>query len=68
MPATRRRSAKDNRFSTSSTLRRKSAFCVTGNIYCGLHEFADMGFVLHFLRPGDLFVDVGANIAARQSG
>ena len=26
----------------------------TGNIYCGLHEFADMGFVLHLLRPGDL--------------
>ena len=30
----------------------------TGNIYCGLHEFEDMGFVLHFLRPGDLFVDM----------
>lgn len=36
----------------------------TGNIYCGLHEFADMGFVLHFLRPGDLFGDVGANIGS----
>jgi len=36
----------------------------TGNIYCGLHEFEDMGFVLHFLRPGDLFVDIGANIGA----
>lgn len=36
----------------------------TGNIYCGLHEFEDMGFVLHFLRPGDLFVDVGANIGS----
>jgi FkbM family methyltransferase len=34
----------------------------TGNIYCGLHEFADMAFVLHALRPGDLFVDVGANV------
>lgn len=34
---------------------------VTGNIYCGLHEWNDMTFVLHFLRPGDLFVDVGAN-------
>ena len=34
---------------------------LTGNIYCGLHEFADMAFVLHFLRPGDRFVDVGAN-------
>jgi FkbM family methyltransferase len=34
----------------------------TGNIYCGLHEFEDMAFVLHFLRPGDLFADVGANV------
>ena len=36
----------------------------TGNIYCGLHEFADMAFVLHVLRPGDAFVDVGANIGS----
>lgn len=36
----------------------------SGNIYCGLHEFEDMAFVLHFLRPGDLFVDVGANIGS----
>jgi FkbM family methyltransferase len=36
----------------------------TGNIYCGLHEFADMAFLLHFCRPGDLFVDVGANIGS----
>ena len=36
----------------------------TGNIYTGLHECNDMGFLLHFLRPGDLFVDVGANIGS----
>jgi FkbM family methyltransferase len=36
----------------------------SGNIYCGLHEFEDMTFVLHALRPGDLFVDVGANIGS----
>lgn len=36
----------------------------TGNIYCGLHEFVDMSFVLHALRPGDLFVDVGANVGS----
>jgi FkbM family methyltransferase len=36
----------------------------TGNIYCGLHEFEDMGFLLHFLRPGDLFIDVGANVGS----
>jgi FkbM family methyltransferase len=34
----------------------------TGNIYCGLHEFAEMGFLLHLLRPNDLFLDVGANV------
>jgi FkbM family methyltransferase len=36
----------------------------TGNIYCGLHEFNDMGFLLHFLRSEDIFVDVGANIGS----
>ncbi len=34
---------------------------VTGNIYYGLHEFEDMAFVAHVLRPGDLFADIGAN-------
>ena len=34
----------------------------TGNIYTGLVEFEDMGFVLHFLKPEDLFLDVGANV------
>lgn len=36
----------------------------TGNIYTGLHEFEDMAFLLHFLRPGDMFVDVGANVGS----
>ena len=36
----------------------------TGNIYCGLHELEDRAFVLHFLRPEDLFVDVGANVGS----
>lgn len=36
----------------------------TGNVFVGLHEFEDMAFVLHFLRPGDLFVDIGANIGS----
>jgi FkbM family methyltransferase len=36
----------------------------TGNIYCGLHEFRDMAFVLHLLRPMDLFIDVGANVGS----
>lgn len=36
----------------------------TGNIYCGLHEYADMAFVLHLLRKDDLFLDLGANIGS----
>lgn len=36
----------------------------TGNIYCGLHEFVEMAFLLHLLRPGDLFLDVGANVGS----
>lgn len=36
----------------------------TCNIYVGLHEFEDMAFVLHLLRSGDLFVDIGANIGS----
>ena len=36
----------------------------TGNIYTGLHEFEDMMFLLHLLRPEDVFVDVGANIGS----
>lgn len=36
----------------------------TGNIYVGLHEYPEMAFALHILRPGDLFVDVGANVGS----
>jgi FkbM family methyltransferase len=36
----------------------------TGNVYNGLHEYAEMLFVLHFLKEGDKFVDVGANIGS----
>ncbi len=36
----------------------------TGNVYCGLHEFADMAFLLHVLRSDDTFVDVGANVGS----
>lgn len=34
---------------------------VTQNIYTGLSDFFDCSFLLHLLREGDLFVDVGAN-------
>jgi FkbM family methyltransferase len=37
---------------------------VTGEILCGLREFGEMAFVMHFLRRGDLFVDVGANVGS----
>ena len=36
----------------------------TGNIYVGLHEYGEMGFLLHLLRPGDVFVDIGANVGS----
>ena len=36
----------------------------TGNLYCGLHEYQDMAFVLHALRAGDRFIDIGANIGS----
>jgi FkbM family methyltransferase len=34
----------------------------TMNVYCGLHEAADMAFVLHLLRLDDRFLDIGANV------
>lgn len=37
---------------------------ITGNIYTGLQEFNDMGFLLHFLRKDDLFYDIGANVGS----
>jgi FkbM family methyltransferase len=36
----------------------------TGNIYMGLHEFCDMMLPLHFLREGDLFLDIGSNVGS----
>src|SRR5437879_3722358 len=30
----------------------------------GLFEFEEMSFVMHFIRPDDLFIDVGANVGA----
>jgi len=41
---------------------RKGMTGATGNIDCGLHEFADMAFVLHTLRAEDVFLDIGANV------
>lgn len=36
----------------------------TQNLYCGLHEFYDMAFLLHALRSTDHFFDIGANIGS----
>jgi FkbM family methyltransferase len=43
---------------------KKSMKGATGNMYCGLHEFYDMSFLLHFLRSEDTFIDIGANIGS----
>jgi hypothetical protein len=43
---------------------RRGTTGVTGNIYCGLHEFIEMGCLVHLLRPDDLFLDLGANIGS----
>jgi FkbM family methyltransferase len=36
----------------------------TMNIYVGLQEFVDMMLTVHFLREGDLFLDIGANVGS----
>lgn len=48
----------------SRFLLRRGETGLSGNLYTGLHEFADMGFLLHALRDGDLFIDVGANVGS----
>ncbi len=48
----------------TSLLVKKGMTGATGNIYLGLHEFNDMGFLLHFLQPQDVFFDIGANIGS----
>ncbi|NCJ08081.1 FkbM family methyltransferase [Synechococcales cyanobacterium C] len=40
---------------------RPSETGLTQNLYCGLHEFQDMSFVLHAVTESDFFVDIGAN-------
>jgi FkbM family methyltransferase len=48
----------------SKLLIRRGMTGATGNLYCGLHEFEDMSFVLHLLREDDLFCDIGANVGS----
>lgn len=42
----------------------RGMYGATQNVYCGLNDFEDMSFVLHYLREGDIFLDVGANVGA----
>ena len=37
---------------------------LTGNLYLGLHEFDDMGFLLHYLSDQDFFIDIGSNVGS----
>jgi FkbM family methyltransferase len=46
----------------SVLLIKKGMAGATGNVYTGLLDFEDMAFVLHVLREGDLFADIGANV------
>lgn len=48
--------------SGTKILARRKLVGMTGNIYAGLSDFNDMAFLLHFLLPGDVFFDVGANV------
>ena len=37
---------------------------LSGNYYFGLHEFYDMGFLIHSLKEKDTFLDVGSNLGS----
>ncbi len=42
----------------------RGMYGATQNVYCGLNDFEDMSFILHYLQEGDIFLDVGANVGA----
>lgn len=45
----------------SKLIMRKGETSVTGNYYNGLIEYEDMMFLLHSMRPHNVFIDIGAN-------
>jgi FkbM family methyltransferase len=45
----------------SKLIMRKGETSVTGNYYNGLLEYEDMMFLLHTMKPENVFIDVGAN-------
>lgn len=53
-----------NWVNNSKILTGKGEKGLTGNLYCGLMEFEDMAFILHYLNETDEFFDVGANAGA----
>jgi len=46
----------------SKLLVRRGMSAAVANVYLGISEYHDMAFILHTLRPGDVFIDVGANV------
>lgn len=42
----------------------KNLHGASGNYYVGLLDFEEMALLIHFLRKGDIFIDVGANIGS----
>lgn len=43
---------------------KKSKTGSTGAYYMGLHDFPEMSFLMHFLRPGEVFMDIGSNMGS----
>ncbi|WP_199119954.1 FkbM family methyltransferase [Pedobacter sp. ASV28] len=48
----------------SKLIIKKGMTGASGNLYCGLFDYQEMFFLLHFLRRGDFFADIGANIGS----
>jgi FkbM family methyltransferase len=47
---------------TSRLVVKPGQFAAVWTLYDGVHEWDELQFVLGYLRPGDHFVDVGANV------